>query len=73
MAFDLDHEAVNVVFNASVPVVLTDDVRFKFYSSNVCHLSLFNQSLSQPLPLRKLYQMVQKSVSFISGSIPPLL
>lgn len=40
MAFDLDHEAVDVVFKASFPVVLTDDVKFKFYSSNVRHLSV---------------------------------
>ena len=35
MNFDLDHATVGVVFNADFPIVLTDDVKFKFYCSNV--------------------------------------
>lgn len=49
MVFDVDHEGVDVVFKASLPVVLTDDVKFKFYSSNVRYWSIL-KSLSQPLP-----------------------
>ena len=33
--FDLDNAAVAVVFSADWPLVLTDDVKFKFHSSNV--------------------------------------
>jgi hypothetical protein len=35
VSLDLDHSAVCIVFNTDHPLVLTDDVKFKFYCSNV--------------------------------------
>lgn len=34
VSLDLDHSAVCIVFNTDHPLVLTDDVKFKFYCSN---------------------------------------
>ena len=35
VTFDPDHAAVGVVFKAARPLVVTDDVKFKFFCANV--------------------------------------
>ena len=49
MTFDLDHAAVGVVFSADHPLLLTDDVKFKFYCSNV-GLSLIQSHITHSGP-----------------------
>ena len=36
---DLNHAVIGVVSRAGPPLVLTDDVKFKFHCSDMCHSS----------------------------------
>ena len=50
ITFDMDHSAVGVVFNADHPLVLTDDVKLKFYCSNVSIHKSFHTSYPLNFP-----------------------
>lgn len=74
LTFDPDHDAVGVVFKDSNPVVLTDDVKIKFYCSNVSLDVAMAMSSSDCVCLfsyRNLCPLALISASFIFGSILP--
>lgn len=63
---------MGVVFNADHPLVLTDDVKLKFYCSNVSIHKVIPHIISTAFSHRNQYQLALISVSFTSGSTPLL-
>ena len=76
VTFDLDHAAVGVVFKAARPLVVTDDVKFKFFCANVYNYDITSISSAQctagPLsPHRRVCRLGLTNASSTFGVIPP--